>query len=80
MAKRELAWELIGDGCWIDANPNRWAIANWNWEEGTNTEYTDEPWTAIYSTGSTSSYYHFTTHEAATDFVRSEIDSLRTSD
>lgn len=60
---------MLGDGAWIDANPTRWAIANWDWEDGVDTKYTDEPWVAV----NNHNYHHFATHEAATDFVRSEI-------
>ena len=74
---------MIGDWDWLTSNPNRWGICNWNWEDGENTTYTEESWVAIWANPSDpihSTYHHFYTHEVATNFVRSEIDSLRTSD
>lgn len=75
MAKR-----YIGRYQWRKDMVWGWAIFNTQWDDfGLKIGWVvHEPWIA--HNADTKAHHRFNTHEAATNFVRSEIDSLRTSD
>ena len=76
-----MAERYIGRFQWRKDMVWGWAIFNTQWDDfGLKIGWVSypEPW-AVYNAHTKEEDY-FTTHEAATDYVRSEIDSLRTSD